>query len=79
MNTFAYLVEEGNSIIASESLLSHPTILSQSRSDLNQKYFVIHKLMEKDVKLQWHIVSLSDYWWQGSIPRGLRIQEFRSI
>lgn len=32
--------------------------------------------MERDLRLHWHIVSLSDYWREGYIPRGLRIAKF---
>lgn len=38
----------------------------------------LRKLLEKDIKLKWHIVSLSDYWREGLIPRGLRISKFPS-
>lgn len=36
-------------------------------------------MAEKEIKLHWSIVNLSDYWREGRIPRGLRIKKCPSF
>lgn len=75
-NAFSYSREQGNDIIVSDSLLNDTDTPVYSPSDLNEQYDTLRKLMGQDIKLHWHIVSLSDYWREAIIPRGLRLSKF---
>lgn len=76
MSFFEYSQEEARNIIVSDTLLlqEEPAI----SSDLKKTQHDLRKLLERDLKLKWHIVSLSDYWREKRIPRGLRISKFPS-
>lgn len=76
MQYHSYSNEEGKKIIVTDSLL-HPGDVD-TPIDFKKTEYELHKLLEKDMKLKWHIVSLSDYWREGRIPRGLRIAKFPS-
>lgn len=78
LTAFSYSLEQGNSIIVSESL-RQDALTAPPEMDLNKHFYELRKLMERDLKLHWHIVSLSDYWREGLIPRGLRIAKFPSF
>ncbi|XP_063051951.1 uncharacterized protein LOC134446518 [Engraulis encrasicolus] len=76
--SFSYSNEQGNNIIVSESL-REDTDTPPPEEDLNGAFYDLRKLMERDLKLHWHIVFLSDHWRDGLIPRGLRIAKFPSF
>lgn len=76
METHSFSMDEGRNIIVTDSLLTHAE--NVTTTDLSSKKYELRKLLEKDIKLKWHIVSLSDYWREGLIPRGLRISKFPS-
>ena len=76
MSQFSYSDEEANRIIVTDSLLQTndaPTATGNFNTERD-----LRKLLEKEMKLKWTIVSLSDYWRKNLIPRGLRIQKFPS-
>lgn len=74
MATHSFSSEEGRNIIVTDSLLSQVDNVPTAGS--SAKKHKLRKLFERDLKLKWHIVSLSDYWREGLIPRGLRVQKF---
>lgn len=76
MMQHSYSNEEGRNIIVTDSLL-HPED-ADITTDFKMTEFDLRKLLEKDMKLKWHIVSLSDYWRENRIPRGLRMAKFPS-
>ena len=76
MSTFFFTTEQGKDIIVQDSLLSDT--LSPT-CDLSALYNDLNKLSEKDKKLELHSITLSDYWRQEIIPRGLRIKKFPSF
>ncbi|CAL9705250.1 unnamed protein product [Knipowitschia caucasica] len=75
-NTFCFTHEEGNNIIVKDSLfnMDNPQAAEEQTS-----YNELKKLMEKEKKLELHAITLSDYWREGIIPRGLRINKFPSF
>lgn len=74
----AFSKEEGLNIIVSDTLLYEPAL--PTRNDgIQHTFFELKKLKEKNLKLHLHIVSMSDYWREGIIPRGLRISKFPSF
>lgn len=76
---FSYSNEQANSIIVTQSLLDGTTNSSGAEPDVSKKYFELKRMAEKEIKLHWSIVNLSDYWREGRIPRGLRIKKFPSF
>ncbi|XP_013868523.1 uncharacterized protein LOC106520813, partial [Austrofundulus limnaeus] len=76
LDTFVFSKEEGQNIIVTETFLTNSVT---QPDDVRHTIFELKKLREKDLKLQMHIVSLSDYWREGIIPRGLRINKFPSF
>lgn len=78
LDTFVFSKEEGQNIIVADTFL--PVTSSAPPNDnVHHTFFELKKLKEKDLKLHMHIVSLSDYWREGIIPRGLRINKFPSF
>lgn len=76
---FSYSSEQAKNIIVTQSLLHDTPELLDVEPDLKKKYFDLKKLSEKEIKLHWSIVNLSDYWREGRIPRGLRVKKFPSF
>lgn len=76
METHSFSTDEGRNIIVTDSLLTH--VENDLYTDCTTKKHELRKLLEKDMKLKWHVVSLSDYWREGRIPRGLRLSKFPS-
>lgn len=74
---FSYSTEEGRNIIVQDSLFSGANQTHQEM-DINKMFWELQKLLEKDTKLHLHAITLSDYWREGRIPRGLRIKKFPS-
>lgn len=73
---FSYSKEEGESIIVADTLLGeNPT----ETHDAKKLFYSLKKASEKDLKLQLHMTTLSDYWREKMIPRGLRIRKFPSF
>lgn len=75
-NTLFFTCEQGKKIIVTESLLSMDSIQSE---DTHTVCFELKKLLEKDKRLELHAMTLSDYWREEMIPRGLRIVKFPSF
>lgn len=73
---FSYSKEEGENIIVSETLFDQ---IDTETSDAKKIFLDLKKLSEKDLKLQMHMTTLSDYWREKMIPRGLRIKKFPSF
>ena len=73
MQFHSYSNEEGRNIIVTDSLM-HPED-NGTTLDIRRTEHELRKLMEKEMKLKWDIVSLSDYWREGRIPRGLRVKK----
>lgn len=73
---FSYSSEQGKNIIVTQSLLDDTPGLPEVEPDLKKKYFQLKKLSEREIRLHWNIVNMSDYWREGRIPRGLRIKKF---
>ena len=69
---FLYSKEEGESIIISDTLFDQG---SAQTTYANTMLFELKKLSEKDLKLQLHMTTLSDYWREKMIPRGLGIKK----
>ena len=78
MKLHSYSNEEGNNIIVTDSLIQ-PNDVEAPTFDLRKTERELHKLLEKDMKLKWDIVSLSDSWREARIPRGLRIHKYPAI
>lgn len=76
MSTFFFTNEQGKDIIVQDSLLSDTM---NPACDLFTLYNDLNKLSEKEKKLELHSITLSDYWRQEIIPRGLRIKKFPSF
>lgn len=72
---FSYTEDEGQNIIVEETLLGDHEESTQT-ADSSKLFFDLLKLSEKELKLQMHIVTLSDYWRKSMIPRGLRLNKF---
>lgn len=79
MYSFSYSIEEGKNIVVPDSLLTGAPPPGSSSKDLDHMYMDFKRLCEKDIRLQWHIITLSDYWREQRIPRGLRIKKFPSF
>lgn len=75
-NYFSYSKEEGENIIVPDTLLDESPLKSQ---DAKRLFLSLKKASEKDVKLQLQMTTLSDYWRERMIPRGLRIKKFPSF
>lgn len=78
-NSFSYSTEEGKNIVVPDSLLNEISPHETSSKDLDFLYSDLKRLSEKDIRLHWHIITLSDYWREKRIPRGLRIKKFPSF
>lgn len=74
---FSYSKEEGEKIIVTDTLLSH--VSGQQSGDFKKLCHVLKKYSEKELRLHLHMVTLSDYWRENMIPRGLRIKKFPSF
>lgn len=73
-NTLCFTHEQGNEIIVQDSLFGE-----NSNPDAAPAQLAIHdyrKLLEKDKRLELHAITLSDYWREEIIPRGLRMKKF---
>lgn len=79
MSYFFYSIEEGNNIVVPDSLLTGTPLPSSSKKELDRMYTDFKITCEKDIKLQWHLIYLSDSWREKRIPRGLRIKKFPSF
>lgn len=73
---FSYSKEEGESIIVPDTLFNESPMRSH---DAKKLFMDLKKASEKDLKLQLHMTTLSDYWRERMIPRGLRIKKFPSF
>lgn len=73
--SFFYTEDEGRSIIVEDTLLGDDQEPIQT-ADARKLFFHLQKLSEKELKLQLHIVTLSDYWRKDMIPRGLRLNKY---
>ncbi|KAK7910419.1 hypothetical protein WMY93_015103 [Mugilogobius chulae] len=76
-NTLCFTTEQGNSIIMKDSLFTTDAQPIASEKQFSQED--LRKLLEKDKRLELHAITLSDYWRQEMIPRGLRIHKFPSF
>ncbi|KAK7912694.1 hypothetical protein WMY93_012905 [Mugilogobius chulae] len=76
INTLCFTTQEGNEIIVKDSLFGDKSPDAPAASFVIQDY---KKLLEKDKKLELHAITLSDYWRERIIPRGLRINKFPSF
>lgn len=76
-NSFSYSTEEGKHIVVSDSLLAE--VSPHEVEDRDYLYSDLKRLSEKDIRLHWHTITLSDYWREKRIPRGLRIKKFPSF
>lgn len=74
--TFFFTSDQGKDIIVQDTLLTGD--LTQT-GDLQKHYNDLKRLLEKDKKLELHCITLSDYWREELIPRGLRIKKFPSF
>lgn len=74
---FSYSKEEGEKIIVADTLLSQNPGLQDIA--LKKLFYDFKKQSEKELKLHLHMVTLSDYWREDMIPRGLRIKKFPSF
>ena len=70
MEQHSYSNEEAANIIVSDSLMHSANTNGPSNTNFERE---LRKLLTKDMKLKWEIVSLSDYWREKRIPRGLRL------
>lgn len=74
---FSYSKEEGEKIIVADTLLNSESVAQHL--DFKKMYNDLKKQSEKELKLHLHMVTLSDYWRENMIPRGLRIKKFPSF
>ncbi|XP_052445761.1 uncharacterized protein LOC127987457 [Carassius gibelio] len=78
--SFSYTKDEGKAIIVEDTLLELDFDQEHAqRTDTRKLHIDLQKLSEKEVKLNLHIITLSDYWRQDMIPRGLRLNKFPSF
>lgn len=73
---FSYSKEEGESIIVSDTLLGEDFAQPY---DAKKLFLNLKKASEKNLKPHLHMTTLSDYWREKMIPRGLRIRKFPSF
>ncbi|XP_052395803.1 E3 ubiquitin-protein ligase RNF170-like [Carassius gibelio] len=70
--SFSYTKDEGKAIIVEDTLLELDFDQEHAqRTDTRKLHIDLQKLSEKEVKLNLHIITLSDYWRQDMIPRAL--------
>lgn len=74
--TFSYTPEEGRQIISTSSLLEELDSTPSPDPDIEKNFLDLKDLMIKDIKLDLHGITLSDYWRKNQIPRGLRLRKF---
>lgn len=74
--SFSYTPEEGRQIISTTSLLEELDSSVSPDMDIGKKFSDLKNLMIKDTKLDLHGITLSDYWRNKLIPRGLRLRKF---
>lgn len=78
--SFSYTKDKGKAIIVEDTLLAVDFDQEHVQgTDTRKLYIDLQKLSEKEVKLNLHIITLSDYWRQDMIPRGLRLNKFPSF
>lgn len=73
--SFSYSNEEGQNIIVPDTLFDQTC----AQTDDVKMFLDFKKSAEKELKLSLHMTSLSDYWREKMIPRGLRIKKFPSF
>lgn len=76
-NTLFFTHEEGQNIIVKDTLFNMDTEIAPGQQ--SSSYTDLKKLLEKEKKLELHAITLSDYWREGIIPRGLRMNKFPSF
>lgn len=74
---FSYSKEEGEKIIVTDTLLSQD--YRPQHADFKKLCYELKRHSEKELRLHLHMVTLSDYWRENMIPRGLRIKKFPSF